>query len=282
MKKIIAITSAIAMMLALASCGGGTTDVSSEAVSSTGTPSTPSTTISIPTPSESTPPPVVEDNNLAHGDNATFIDMNTGKATDAEDYLAYYGGTHTLELAFDGSATTGWQVEAPAENLGKFVAEGEEPPVDEEYLTEIPEGAYLAEGDGNVYKQQVYEDGALWIGVTFEEAVTVDMLVFLFEHNAGVYAIEDGGYRIEYTTDGETWAALEGATVERVDDATANEITDTVTLEATELMGVRIVIMKGTTKYAPKVYEIEIYAPEEAEGTESVEETESTDETVVE
>lgn len=265
MKKLIAITSALAMMLVLASCGGDTTDASSEATSTTPS-TTPSTTISIPTPSE--PPAPVESNNLALREGATWIDMNTGKTAGDEGYLGYYDGVKDLSYAFDANVADGWQVAASYEE--KPYVEGDE----------IPEGWY--QSDATIYKMQSFEDGALWMGVSFEEAVTVDSLVIKFEHNAGVYSVEEGGYRIETTVDGETWATLEGATIERVDDTAANLITDTVSIEATEIKGVRVVIIKGTTKYAPKVCEFEIYAPEEAEGTESTEEAESTDETVAE
>ena len=271
MKKIIAIMSALAMMLALASCGGDTAGASSGSASGTGTPSaTPSVNVSSSAPEVSQPPVVEENDNLALSDKATWIDMNTGKTKEDADYLAYYGDAHIVDLAFNGSYSDGWQIKTGEATLGEYT-EGE---------TEVPEGAYVA-SDGKIYNQEKFEDGKLWMGVSFSEAVAIDTVVVVWEAGSMPLAYEDGSYRYEYTTDGTTWVVFENATVTR-DDGTAYPLDgsgniaaygDTVTFEAIEVTGVRVVVIKGSTKYAPKVLEMEILAPEETEEVESTDET---------
>ena len=254
MKKVMAALCAVSVLIAFASCEGDPAGASSSSgTSSSGGTSSGSGMVSI-----FIPPVEDEPENIALGDNVTYIDMNTGKTAEDEDYLAYYPGDtgdHTPDLSFNGSISDGWQLKSDEVR-------------DENYTDgdDIPDGWYVATGDGGLYKQLTYNDGDVWVGLVFDEAVTVETILLKWESGSVPYSFGEGGYRIEYTTDGETWQDLEGAEVTR-DDGTvyASTYCDTVTVEPTEITGLRVVVVKCTTKYSPKLWEFEVYAAEEEE-----------------
>lgn len=243
MKKITAVIMSLAVLVCFASCGGDTTEASSEGASSvTSTPVSSQTniTISIPTP---TPPSDVESgeatgNNLAVSENATIFDMNEGLEEGDEGYKPYYNGDlgpNVKENAFDGNLSSGWQ------------------------MNEAPDGT-----------------GDMWIGVRFEEATSVDMIVINWEKGS-VPETFGTSFKVEYTLDGEEWTEFSAETYER---AEGDPVVDTIAFDAMDVKGIRIVLFEqgGTPdkRYTPKLWEFEIYAPVDAE------ETESTDETVAE
>lgn len=235
MKKVLAAVLSLTVLLAFASCDpdqGGTSSTASGSGAGTsssagGTSTTPVISVEIPSEVEE------EVANLALRDDATYIDMNTGKASDDEGYMEYYAGMENPGNAFDGNAGSAWQLKDKTDDGVKMS----------------------------------YEDGQAWIGVSFEEAVAADVIVLKWETGSVTAPFADGGYKIEYTTDGETWQVIEGAEVVRDDTAIAETSVDTITFETIEATGFRAVILNGTsTKYAPKLWEFELYAPEEAEG----------------
>ncbi len=237
MKKVLAAVLSLTVLLAFASCDpeqGGTSSTASG--SGTGTSSSAGGTSTTPVISVDIPSDVEEEvENLVFRDDATYIDMNTGKTSDDEEYMQYYAGMENPANAFDGNVGSAWQLKEKSDDGVKVS----------------------------------YEDGQVWIGVSFEEAVAADVAIINWETGSVTDPLADGGYRIEYTTDGETWQAVSGAEAVREDTTvgTTEISVDTVTFEAVEATGFRVVIIKGTsTKYAPKVWDIELYAPEEAEG----------------
>lgn len=244
MKKITAVIVSLAVLVCFASCGGDTTEASSEGASSvTSTPVSSQTniTISIPTPpSDVSTPEEEESENLAMADGATGIDMNTGKVAGDEGYKTYYGeadgNPNGIAKAFDGDIGSGWQT------------------------NDKPDGT-----------------GTIWLGVEFAEAVSVDMIVLNFESGSAPAAYENGTYRVEYSVDGAEWIALDEAEVTRTTDSS---VIDAISFTALEVKAIRVVFLAASEadngKWSPKVWEFEIYAPVDAE------ETESTDETVAE
>lgn len=243
MKKIAAVLMSIAVLVCFASCGSDSAGTSSEGVSSTETPSTPvsstpNTVISIVIPSVpevTSDEDIVDAENLALAEGATWIDMNTGKASGDEGYKAYFGeadGTpHNLELAFDGNLGTGWQTVDKPDDSGDF-----------------------------------------WLGVEFTEATAVDMIVMSFESGSAPVTFEEGAYRLEYSVDGTEWAVIDGAEVVRSTDANT---VDAAAFEAVEAKAVRVVLLAASSdgKWAPKLWELEVYAPVVEETVESTDDT---------
>lgn len=266
MKKTLAILAALTMLMAMASCGGDPDTTSSAGTSSTTSVSsapvsteTSSQVISI----ESVEIPEEVDNNLAHLEGATYVDMNTGKTAEDEDYIAYYQNADaavTLESAFDGNNTTGWQT---TENFGDAVTE------EDVNASEDPSLYWQSALDTTQwFLKPTYEDGTMWLGVTFEEAVTANLIVIDWENGSAAHTVEEGGYYLQYTEDGTEWKNLE-VTVTRDTETLEGHYYDNAEFEAVEATGFRCVILKTTSKYAPKVWEMEIYAPEEEATEES-------------
>jgi len=254
MKKCLAILSAVALTLALASCGDSTTDATSSAApasSSAPVSVAPATPTPVPTPTpEPTPDP-----NVAHADDATYVDMNTGLSEGDEGFLAYYDNSPSngVDAAFDANTATGWQ-------LASNEVKGEESQAESD-----AENYYLGT-DGNCYQRVKYDDKSVWLGVVYAEAKTVDTVVVKWEGGSAPKAFEDGGFYFQFTEDGEKWEKLDVTlTREEVPAGDSNDYTDTATFDAKDVKGIRVVIVKGNTKYAPKVWEFEVYAPEAAD-----------------
>ncbi len=142
--------------------------------------------------------------------------------------VAVYGETNTSNLIIDGLNNTGYQ---PAK---------------------------WNEGD--------------YCGVTLTEAADIGSLVLQWESSAYTDTFEKGGYEIYYLTPEteDEWVEIEDCEVARVEGGEGtNLVTDTVVLaETVNAQGIKIVFKAGEItdhKYAPKLWELEIYAPEETE-----------------
>ena len=254
MKKLLALVSAFAMLLALASCGEEPAETSSAAPTTAPVSSVAPTVV--PTIEPIPTPEPVEDKNLAHAEDATHVDMNTGKAEGDEGFIAYYDANTNVEYAFDGDMTTGWQT---CEDFGDALTE-------EDVKAAADASLYYQSvlDDAQWFLKPTYKDGTMWVGTTFAEAKTVNALTIYWESGSAAQKIEDGGYALQFTADGEKWEKLK-ATVTRDEESRVAEklFIDTVSFDAKEVKGIRIVMLKASTKYAPKVFEFEIYAPEE-------------------
>lgn len=312
MKKLLAMLTALTMVLAMASCGGDEGGTSSEVSSA---PASSQPTSSVITPPVSVPPvsvpPTVEVANLAL--DGTPFDHNEGLKNGDEGWYDYYErATATESLAgnaFDGSTATGWQPvgtdgddETPVTNdaereegfytiykdaEGTEVEEGTEGATATTYFnalegTELPENWYWTGDDHIAIREQAtYEDGKVYAGVTFEEAVKADCVVLMWEAGSVAETYENGGFYLEYTADGETWEKLD-ITVER-GESDGTSIADTATFEAVEATGYRVVVLKCTNKWGTKLWEMELYAPEETEeGGEATESDASAEDTSAE
>lgn len=312
MKKLLATLTALTMLLAMASCGGDGDNTSSETSSAPASsqPTSSAVTPPVSVPPVSVPEEVVVENLALDG---TPFDHNEGLKNGDEGWYDYYErATATDSLAgnaFDGSTATGWQpmgTDGDEETLvtneadreegfytvyknaeGEEVAEGTEGATATTYFnaledTELPENWYWTGDDHKAIREQAtYEDGKVYAGVTFEEAVKADCIVLLWEAGSVAETYENGGFYLEYTADGETWEKLD-VTVER-GESDGTSIADTATFEAVEATGYRVVSLKCTNKWGSKLWEMEIYAPEEAEeGGEATESDASTEDTLAE
>lgn len=296
MKKLFATLAALAMILSMASCGGdgeentSTTSSGSTPVSSTTTPSQPTSI-----PPVSVPDPVDEPDNLAL--EGTPFDHNEGLKNGDEGWYDYYERTSVTETlagnVFDGNTSTGWQPvgtdgdEATSVTYNNDAEEGwfeetTETTAEDGTVTTttvkkynlhegseaIPENWYFTSDEKTEIREEaVYEDGKVYVGVKFDEAITADCIVLKWESATIPYTYEEGGFYLEYTADGETWEKLE-CTVERGESDGTNTA-ETATFEAIEAVGFRVVSVHCTSKWGTKLWEMEIYGPEEAEGTES-------------
>ena len=223
MKKLMAILTASAMLLALASCGEETPAETSSAAAPTTAP------IVTPTVTPTTAPVISIDPVSSEPETPTAQNVAlSGKAED--NGCALYAEAMSADLLIDGdTATEAWQ----PKNWN--------------------------EGD--------------YVIITFAEAAKIDCVVIVGE--SGTFkALAEGGYKL-YTKNGSKWKEVKDAESDYV------EGTDTVTFaEAIETEGIKVELLDsnyyedGKIKYAPKLYEIEVYeAIEETPAEESVEET---------
>ena len=284
MKKLFAIILAAVMLAAFASCGGPEeTESKAESqadVVSIDTPSVASVEV-ISIPSVPSVPDVPEIKNLAL--DGTPFDMNTGKSSGDEGYVPYYTGNDRAEYAFDGNlADPGWQPKGTDDEAGIPVITDEtldagliEVQQDNgEFIQQfnnlegavLPEDWYMSDDGTELRRVAVNEDGTAYVGVKFDEAVKADTVVLVWENGSVAETYENGGFYLQYTTDGETWEKLE-ATVERGED-NGTYIADTATFEAIEVTGIRVMSVRCTNKWNSKLYEMQIFAPEEAEEAE--------------
>lgn len=176
MKKIIALIFSLAAVMSLASCGGETENTSSATsleVSSTA-PIQPVISIVPPVVSaveeeEETAP------NLALADGSTVIDMNTGKAEGDDGYKAYYGGTHTPDLAVNGNTADGWQPNDKPDGTGDLwlgVEFAEATVVDMVVL--YWEKGSVPDAYGTGFKVEYTADGTTWVEAANAEVARTD------------------------------------------------------------------------------------------------------------
>lgn len=228
MKKILAISLSLSMVLALASCGGNE-DTSS--VASTASTATSSAVVSTATSSEAvssaTESPVVISSAVsseAESEGPAATNVATGGETfydGGEDDTLYTGDTGECVAAniVDGDVTTAWQ-------LNSTLGENE---------------------------THDYGDDPVYVGVTWEDAATITEVSVLFENGSRPAA---DGYTVEYTTDGEDWEEIEDA---EYTAASVDGTADIVTFEAIEdVTGVRVMIYKTSSKWSAKVFEVEV------------------------
>ncbi len=177
----------------------------------------------------------------------------------------YYDGTSVKENLNDGNLAAGWQYQS-----NNTDEDADNP------ITEETPNAYTTDEGASWHVAMVFEDG-IYVGYTWEEAVTINELQIYYEFGSRPVCSTEG-YVIEVTTDGEDWEELEDAEYTYIETETAGVAeADVITFEATDVKGVRTKIYKSSTKYSPKVWEFEVYGPEaEAEGeTEAEAETET-------
>ncbi len=245
MKKFLAISLTLSMLFAIASCGGEDA-TSSTATSSTAPVSTAPAPTPVPTPTSSQAPAEPERDNLA----LTGTPFDDGSDE-------YYQDGATPDSIIDGSTTVGWQYKT--DNAG-----------DENQVDADTPNAYTNDDGATYYVAMTFEDG-IYVGLTWEEAVTANEFQFFWEFGSRPVASEEG-YVIEVTTDGENWEELEDAEITYIEVETPNlPEADVVTFEAMEIKGVRAVVYRSSTKYSPKLWELEVYGPEAEAETESVE-----------
>lgn len=243
MKKFLAISLAISMLFAVASCGDKDATSSTASTASTAPTSTAPAPSIAPTPSTADPVPTRENFALT----ATTFDDGSDE---------YYNADSVSDAIIDGNLAVGWQYKTG--NTEK-----------DETLTSDTPNVY-ANNDGDLYLAMTFEDG-IYVGLTWEEAVTVNEFQFLWEFDSRPVA-SDEGYIIEISKDGEKWEELEDAEITYVTEKPAvGDEADVVTFEAMEIKGVRAVVYKSSTKYSPKLWELEVYGPEAEAETESVE-----------
>ena len=243
MKKFLAISLALSMLFAVASCGDKDATSSTASTASTAPTSTAPAPSIAPTPS--TADPVPTRNNLAL--TATTFDDGSDE---------YYNADSVSDAIIDGSLTVGWQ----------YVTGNTE---QDETLTSDTPNAYATD-DGTLYLAMTFEDG-IYVGLTWEEAVTVNEFQFFWEFGSRPVASEEG-YIIEISEDGEKWEELDDAEITYIETETPGLAeADVVTFEAMEIKGVRAVVYKSSTKYSPKLWELEVYGPEAEAETESTE-----------
>lgn len=245
MKKFLAISLALGMLLAFASCDGeeGTSSVASIATSSaapvvSGNASIPS----VVSPTVSSQPVVENSANLAL--TATPIDDGSDE---------YYADNKVPANLNDGDTNTGWQYKT------NNVEEDEDNPV-----TEDTRNAYTTDDGETWHVAMVFEDG-IYAGYTWNETVTVDECQVYFEFASRPVASTEG-YVVEITTDGEKWNEVKDA---EYTYATVDFEADAITFDAVEVKGIRVKMYKSSTKYSPQIREFEVYGPEADAETES-------------
>ncbi len=263
MKKTLCILAAMSLLLTMASCGGdagttssaGTSSSPASSVASVSSETVSSEIVSI----ESVVIPEVKETNLIKTEEGlTFVDMNTGKAEGDEGYIPYYSAEVTTEAAFDGNNAVGWQTE---ENYGD--------PLTEADAAADPDLYYQSALDTTQwFLKPTYQDKSMWVGVLFEEAVTASLIKIDWESGAAAPTVEDKGYYVQYTEDGTEWKDLE-VTAVRDSESLEGHLLDALTFENLEAKGFRVVILKTNSKYAPKVFEMEVHMPDEETEDES-------------
>ena len=294
MKKLLALMTALTLVLALASCGDDKpAEISSVPVASAASVAPVASIAPVPTPE---PVPEGPANLALEG---TAFDMNEGLTADDNGFIPYYDENNGVAgNAFDANVSTGWQpkgtsdADATPVTYNNDADEGffEETSVAEDGTESVVKKYNLHEGSENlpenwyftgeekteIREKAVYESGKVFVGVRFDEAVTSDCIVIKWEDGSVAETYEDGGYYLEYTADGEKWEKLD-VTVERGEDNGVS-IDDTAAFEKVEAKGFRLITVACVNKWGTKVYEMEVYAAEEeapAEETpaESAEET---------
>lgn len=175
----------------------------------------------------------------------TPVDMNTGLATTDSKYFPYYdSGWSTCDAAFDANYTVGWQLAA------------DDSEVMEPTGNEDPDIWYEA-GDGLMHRKVTYNDGDVWVGVVYDEAVTMNCSALSWEVGSMPADYGEDGYYFQYTEDGKNWITLTGI---YVDSMTEGDVrVDVAVFDDINVTGFRVVVVKGTTKYAPKLQEFEMY-----------------------
>ncbi len=175
----------------------------------------------------------------------TPIDMNTGLAqTDSRYYPYYNSAWSTCDAAFDMDYARGWQM-ASEDSVGYE-------PTGNEDLT-----IWYEAGDGLMHRKTAYEDGEIWVGVLFDEAVTANCVALYWEEGSMPETYESGGFYLQYTTDGNTWRNLTDCYMESMNESGMR--LDVAAFTDMEVKGMRVVVLKGSTKYAPKLQEMEMY-----------------------
>ncbi len=136
------------------------------------------------------------------------------------------------------------------------VYQGDNGPNDE---TKINDGDLIAGG----YQPASYKEGD-YVGVEFDEATAVTNINIYWETAAYISAFENDGFEVEFKINGE-WKKQTDDELNVVRNAyTGDIVCDVITLNTpTEIEGVKITFLDGDItdhKYAPKLYELEVFA----------------------
>ena len=121
----------------------------------------------------------------------------------------------------------------------------------------VNDGDYTTGG----YQPKSWNEGD-WFALIFDGTYDVDQLVLFWETQDYMSSYDDHGFEIYFLVDGE-WKVATGATAEReIRSSGEAKAVDTVSVTAEAVDGVKIEFLNGTVsdhKYAPKLYEIEVY-----------------------
>lgn len=105
-----------------------------------------------------------------------------------------------------------------------------------------------------------WPDG-IYVGIKFEEPQTVNKVKINLE-DITRYEASREGMILQYTTDNQTWCEVPNAKYRyAVDKEYASDVNvyDVITFDSIEVLGIRAVMYKGTDKYCPRIFEMEIY-----------------------
>ncbi len=111
------------------------------------------------------------------------------------------------------------------------------------------------------YQPNAYRSGQ-WVGVEFTYTHTLREIDLYWETDAYISSYADGGYEIQVLQDG-TWVTV--TATESVREAVSIgecKVHDTLTLDNVSADGVKVVFLDGKItdhKYAPKLFEMEVY-----------------------
>ncbi len=244
MKKIVSLIMALGMVAAFASCTPSEEGGTSSVASRPSAPS--SRPADISSSDVSSVPAEPEKTDLAVLGEA-FCDENANHV-DGHEYAA--------ACVNDGDITTAWQ------KTGSINA-----------------------GDGGTWvKDECYsEDAEIYVGIEWTDEQTIDTIVLKADPGNIADTYENGGYTVEYL-DGEEWVEVTNITDIRSSQPDLGIAT--ITFDQINTTAVRVNMLKGVAggKNAPKIYEMNIYGPEQEEGTDTSDTTESveTSETVSE
>lgn len=130
----------------------------------------------------------------------------------------------------------------------------------DEYYSE--ENTAAAAIDGNIstawqYKNAIEAEGTTWLGVELTAATLLEKTVIVWETAT---RCTQGGYVIQYSSDGTAWTNAAGASYTYGSDNNGTA-TDIVTFNGITARYIRIVCNTATdSKYSPKIFELEVYA----------------------
>lgn len=111
------------------------------------------------------------------------------------------------------------------------------------------------------YQPSAFNDGD-YVGLEFDQAYDVSVINIYWETAAYISSFADGGFEVWFKVDGE-WVQQTDIVVPR-ESYTGDIVCDVITLDpAQTIEGVQVVIKSGTIadhKFAPKLYELEVFA----------------------
>ena len=228
MKKALTCLTALALILSLAACGEEPAETSSAAP--TKPPVIGPVSASDTSSSASLPEPTV-------APKPTIVNLALSAEAFCDDNPNHVDGVeYAANLANDGDVTTAWQKD------GNMNA-----------------------GDGNTWvAEEIYGKGAeVFIGLSWEEEQSIAKLVVVNDPGNIMETYEKGGFKLYWLDTDKDWVEIE----ELTDTRSADGGKATITFDAVTTTQIRLDMIRGVaqSKYSPKVYELEAYAPEVTE-----------------